>query len=220
MKKRRKRRYSLRAKLGAVLFAVMLLIAAAALIRTEKAVRPVAAQQAEHFSEITATAAINSAVTDFLSENRYIYSDFAAVLYDENGRAVSVEAITYNVNRLQSELSDRINSELQRAGSKSAEIPLGSLTGLYLLAGRGPGVNVRICPEGAAEVELTSSFSSAGVNQTCHRISAVVTAQMSSSIPLYSFETQTSMEFLIAENVIVGEIPETAISGVWAGKNI
>lgn len=214
---KRRRRLSGRAKLGALLLGIILILLTIALIKTDKAVRPVAEQQAEHFSKQTANEIISEAVSGYLTENRYTYSDFAAVLYDESGNAVSIEAVTYNINKVQSELTSCINSDLTEAGNTSAEIPLGSLTDSYLLAGKGPHIRIRVCPARAATVKLTSSFTGAGVNQTCHRISAVVTADISSSIPLYSFETQTSFEFLLAENVIVGEVPESSIN-VWSAE--
>ena len=37
--------------------------------------------------------------SDYLTENEYTYSDFAAVLYSE-GKAVSVETIPYNINNM------------------------------------------------------------------------------------------------------------------------
>ncbi len=218
-RRRRKLKMSGRAKLGAVLFGIILVLLTAAMIRTDKAVKPVAAHQAEHFSTLAANAVITETVSEYLAENRYTYSDFAAVLYDENGEAVSVEAVTYNINKVQSELTMLINDGFSASGDTSAEIPLGSLTDSYLLAGKGPYVRVRICPTNTATVKLTSSFDSAGVNQTCHRISAIVTADISSSLPLYSFETHTSFEFLLAENVIVGEVPERTLS-VWSDAEL
>lgn len=219
MKRRRKRKMSSRAKAGAVLFAIIIALLAAAVISAEKAVKSVAVVHAEYYSRLTANKIVSSAVSEYLENNRYKYSDFAAVLYNEEGEAVSVEAVSYNINKLQSELMLYINNKFEKSEDTSAEIPLGSLTDSYLLAGKGPHIRLRICPAGDASVRLTSSFTSAGMNQTCHRISAVVTAEMNSSIPLYSFRTQTCFEFLIAENIIVGEVPESTLS-VWSEDNL
>ena len=216
--RKRKRKPGRHAGFRAFWLAAAAVLFVMVLIRTEKAVKPVAAQQAEHYSKLTANKIIAGAVADYLDENRYDYSDFAAVLYDESGRVVSIEAVTYNINKAQSELSLLINSEFMSSGDTSAEIPLGSLTDSYLLAGKGPHIRLRICPAREATVKLTSSFTSAGVNQTCHRISAVVTADINSSIPLYSFSTEASFEFLLAENIIVGEVPEAALN-VWESAN-
>ncbi|MCC8136111.1 MAG: sporulation protein YunB [Ruminococcus sp.] len=212
MRYKSRRRFSGRVKLWAIIFVIITALFTAVLIKTEKNVRPIAAQQAEYYSKLTANKIISSAVSDYLDENRYTYSDFAAVLYDENGNAAAIEAVTYNINRVQSELSLIINSEFMESGDTSAEIPIGSLTNSYLLAGIGPHLRLRICPAREAQVELTSTFSSAGVNQTCHRISATVTAYINSSLPLYSFSTEVSFEFLIAENIIVGEVPEASLN--------
>ena len=183
-----------------------------ALIKTEKCIKPVAELQAEHFAQKTAAQVIETTVSDYLEANRFTYSDFAAVLYDESGRAVSIETVTYNINKVQSELSMRINSEFAGSAGAPAEIPLGSLTNSYLLAGKGPHIRLRICPAREADVRLTSSFTSAGVNQTCHRISAVVTADIKSSIPLYTFSAEAAFEFVLAENIIVGDVPETVLN--------
>lgn len=215
--KRRRKRFSSRAKLGAILLAVIIILLSAALISAEKAVKSVAVIQAEYFSKLSANKIISSAVADYLNENRYTYSDFAVVLYNEEGKAVSVEAVTYNINKVQSELTLHINNRFSESGDTSAEIPLGSLTDSYLLAGKGPHIRLRICTAGDASVSLTSEFIPAGMNQTCHRISALVTAEIKSSIPLYTFCTQTSFEFLLAENVIVGDVPDSTLS-VWSEK--
>lgn len=208
MKRRRQRRYSGRTLFGAAVFAVILVLLGIALRRTDKALRPVAAMQAEHFASASANELIGTAVADYLDENKFTYSDFAAVLYDENGRAVAVESVPYSINKVQSELTIKINRALSTSNARTERIALGSLTGSYMLVGKGPKIKLRICPSGFAKVELKSELTGAGINQTCHRISAVVTAELHSSVPLYSFDTEVRFEFLLAENVIVGSVPE------------
>ncbi len=210
MKKRRRIRMTLRAKAGMAVFAVIIILIIAAFMKIDHAVKPVAAIQAEQYSKISANEIISSAVSEYLSENQYTYNDFAAVLYDEDGKAVSIESVTYNINKVQSELTLLINSEFEKSGNSSAEIPLGSLTTSHMLAGKGPHIKLRICPARDATVKLTSNFSSAGINQTCHRISVNVTADINSSIPLYTFESTASFEFLLAENIIVGDVPDNS----------
>lgn len=209
---RRRRRLNGRAKFGAFIFIIIIVLFIIALIKTDKAVRPVAIQQAEYYSKLAANRMVSSTVSEYLDENRYTYNDFAAVLYDESGKAVSIEAVTYNINKVQSDISLLLNSYFMKTGDTSAEIPLGSLTDSYLLAGKGPHIRLRICPAREAQVQLTSSFTTAGINQTCHRISIKITTEINSSIPLYSFSTEVNFEFLLAENIIVGEVPENSMN--------
>lgn len=208
MRKRRSRRNSCKTKIGAVILAIIIVLLIIAVSKAEKSLRPVAAMQAEHFAQASANVIISEAVAEYLNENKYTYSDFTAVLYDADNKAVSVEAIPYNINKVQSELTVMINKALSTSNSRTEHIPIGSLTGSYMLVGKGPEIKIKVCPAGSAEVRLKSSFESAGINQTCHRISAVVNVQLRSSVPLYSFSTEASFEFLIAENVLVGGVPD------------
>ncbi len=194
----------------AVLIITVIIVLTAFAIWTDKAVRPVASMQAEHFSLLTTNEVIEEAAAEYLEENSCTYSDFSAVIYDESGRPATIEALPYNINKTQSELALMINRKLEKNSKASVKIPLGSLTGSYMLAGKGPYIRLRICPARKASVKLKSSFTSAGNNQTCHRISAEVTAEIKSSLPLYNFETTVEFEFLLAESIIVGEVPENA----------
>ncbi len=207
MRRRRRNRLSGKAVAGGAVFVLIIVLLIIAIFKAERSLRPVAAMQAEQLARSSANELIGGNVSDFLAENRFTYSDFAAVLYDENGRTVSVEAIPYNINRVQSELTVRINNALSTLSSGTERIPIGSLTGSALLIGKGPSFRVKICPMGSAQVTLRSDFTSAGLNQTRHSISAVITAELRSSVPLYSFDTEVSFEFLLAENIIVGNVP-------------
>ncbi|HOO04953.1 MAG TPA: sporulation protein YunB [Ruminococcus sp.] len=199
----KRRRLLFRAAAG-----LLLGLAVMTAVHAEKKAGPIAREQAEMLARHTAGNVISQTVSDYLEENPSTACDLAAVLYDEEGRPASVEAIPYNINKVQAELSLAINRRLEQAGEVCARIPLGSLWSSYLLAGKGPSVRVRICPAGDVSVRLRSSFTSAGINQTCHRIYAEITAEMSAALPLYSFQTSQSFQFLLAESVLVGETPK------------
>lgn len=177
---------------------------------TDKAVRPVASLQAEHFSVAVTDRAIEESTSDYLQANSCRYTDFASIKYDSSGRVTAIEAIPDNINKVQSDLALLINQRLEKSAGYT-EIPVGSLTGSYMLAGKGFNIRLRICPARKVSVSLRSSFTSAGNNQTCHSISAIVTADIKSSLPLYDFETKTEAEFLLAENIIVGDVPATSV---------
>ncbi|MBQ6182112.1 MAG: sporulation protein YunB [Ruminococcus sp.] len=178
--------------------------------KAEKAIGPVAEMQAEKYAKRSSNEIISSVVSEYLDETRYTYSDFSAVMHDEAGRVVSVEAVPYNINKAQSELALRVNHDLKEAMEGTMEIPVGTLTGKYLFAGKGPRLKLKLCPAGEAEVSLKSTFESAGINQTSHSITAVINVEISSSMPMYSFVTEVSFEYLIAESIIVGEVPEVS----------
>ena len=85
----------------------------------------------------------------------------------------------------------------------------GSFTGVKLLAGRGPGINVIISSIGNVETDLRSEVTSKGINQTLHRVYLQVDCEVSILTPFKDLDKKISNQVLLLENVIVGQIPDT-----------
>ena len=84
--------------LAIICVAILLIVIA---IRLETAVRPSAEIQAEQVARHSANKIITETVSDYIAENEYTYGDFANIVYDENGRTSSIEALSGNINRVQ-----------------------------------------------------------------------------------------------------------------------
>ncbi len=78
-----------------------------------------------------------------------------------------------------------------------------------MLSGRGPGVKIRISSIGNIETDLESEFTSQGINQTLHRIYVDVSCNVKVLTPFKDIERNITNRVLLAENVIVGNIPDT-----------
>ena len=78
-----------------------------------------------------------------------------------------------------------------------------------MLSGRGPGVKIRISSIGNIETNLNSEFTSQGINQTLHRIYVDVSCNVKVLTPFKDIERNITNRVLLAENVIVGNIPDT-----------
>ena len=111
--------------------------------------------------------------------------------------------------RLQSQILDLILSRIDQVSARELSIPVGSLTGSPLLAGRGPRISVRMESVGSSSARFENQFESAGINQTKHRIVLRIDVYVSILLPGYSAVTQVSNEITVAETVIVGEVPDT-----------
>ena len=85
----------------------------------------------------------------------------------------------------------------------------GSFTGFKLLSGKGPGVPIRISSIGNVETDLRSEFTAQGINQTLHRVYLQVECEISILTPFENITEKIINQVLIAENVIVGKIPNT-----------
>lgn len=59
------------------------------------------------------------------------------------------------------------------------------------------------------ETDLKSEFTSQGINQTLHRIYLNVKCRVNILTPFQDLEKEITNQVLLAENVIVGRIPNT-----------
>lgn len=78
-----------------------------------------------------------------------------------------------------------------------------------MLSGKGPGVPIRISSIGNVETDLRSEFTAQGINQTLHRVYLQVECEISILTPFENITEKITNQVLIAENVIVGKIPNT-----------
>ena len=80
---------------------------------------------------------------------------------------------------------------------------------MKLLAGHGPIIHIKISTIGNINTDLKSEFSSKGINQTVHRVYLKIDCELSILTPFKNITKKITNQVLIAENVIVGHIPET-----------
>ena len=88
-------------------------------------------------------------------------------------------------------------------------MPLGSLFDLEPLWAKGPALRARAMTVGTVRTEFESQFTSAGVNQTLHRIWMEVSVPMKLLLPGGEVETTLHTRLCVAETVIVGKVPDT-----------
>ena len=74
---------------------------------------------------------------------------------------------------------------------------------------RGPRIPLRVTMSGNALTTMNSAFSSAGINQTSHQIELEVTVRIYAAIPGFRSSIETTTNYLVAETVLVGEVPDS-----------
>ena len=73
------------------------------------------------------------------------YSSLVTIERDESGSVCSIESNAMNINRLKNNIAARLERELDRMSGIDIMIPVGTLTGLQLLHGRGFDVDGKPC---------------------------------------------------------------------------
>ena len=139
----------------------------------------------------------------------YKYEDISNIIRDEQGNIKMIQMNVITVNAITSDVAIKIQQELNNYKSGEFYIRLGTFTGTKILAGRGPNVPIKMSTIGNVDTELVSQFSQAGINQTLHRIYLNVSCTVTVLTPFDSIDQKITNQVLIAEAVIVGEVPET-----------
>ncbi len=153
-------------------------------------------------------ASINQAVNEELLERDV---SFVAVSPSGNGGVSSVTANAGELNSLKTGVLSRLSEFLN--GKVSAYIPVGSLTNVGILNGRGPKVPIKLKLEGSADISFQTEFDSAGINQSLHRITMTVSARAYSQSRRFETEVEERTATVLSETVVVGTVPEVTVIG-------
>lgn len=200
-----------RKKIKSIVFFIAVIIGLSLFIVSyiESSFEPIIRTMAISRSEVLLSQEIANEVNETMTECGLTYGDIVSFVFDKDGR---INAMTTNIitaNKLKSSLALSILTRITNVDETELGIPIGTLTGISVFAGRGPEMQVKVIPIGSVQTELSSQFLSAGINQTRHRIIMEVTSNVDIILPSETVSTTVSVNVVIAETVIVGSVPET-----------
>ena len=188
-----------------VIFTLLLALTVAVVLHMKPVVVDLATARTSNAVNRIVVAAVNDAV----DSGRIDYEQLVDFDKDAEGHVTALRSNMAAFNRLQASIADDILQRMAEVSSTDLAIPIGTLTGSPLLAGRGPCLRVRMQSVGTATARFDNQFSSAGINQTRHRIILDVDVHVSILLPGLTTYTKVSNEISVAETVIVGAVPET-----------
>ena len=188
-----------------VIFTLLLALTVAVVLHMKPVVVDLATARTSNAVNRIVVAAVNDAV----DSGRIDYEQLVDFDKDADGHVTALRSNMAAFNRLQASIADDILQRMAEVSSTDLAIPIGTLTGSPLLAGRGPCLRVRMQSVGTATARFDNQFSSAGINQTRHRIILDVDVHVSILLPGLTTYTKVSNEISVAETIIVGGVPET-----------
>ncbi len=152
---------------------------------------------------------VSEAVDEAVENGDIRYDELVSLEKDNEGRITAVRSNMAAFNRLQSDILDIVLERIDQVSARELSIPVGSLTGSALLAGRGPRITVRMESVGSSSANFQNEFTSAGINQTKHQIILHIDVSVAILLPGFTTATQVSNAVTVAETVIVGSVPDT-----------
>ena len=158
------------------------------------------------------TGIVSDAVYEAIESGELQYESLVSLEKDNEGKITAVHSNMAAFNHLQAEILSSVLERVNEVDADDLAIPIGSLTGSALLAGRGPEIRVRMESVGSSQANFHNEFTSAGINQTKHQIILTVDVSVSILLPGFHTATQVSNSFIVAETVIVGAVPESYTS--------
>lgn len=200
------RRKRLKRKL-LLIFAIVLLIFALCIYLFETRLASLIANTAENAVKAKAAYLINAAILEEAEKSAVLYDTLVSFEKDASGQITALKTNTVEVNRLKSKLSLSALEALENVEDAGLDIPIGTVWGRELTAGRGPKIHVHAFPVGVIETEVHNSLTAAGINQSLHRIMITVRADLVVVTAATRKQTSVETELCIAETVVVGHVP-------------
>ena len=190
--------------------ALLLAVSLLALTLTATArMRPLLESLATTRVSNTVNRIISEAVNEAIQNGDISYERLISLEKDNEGKITAVHSNMAAFNRLQSQILDIILAKIDQVSARELSIPIGTLTGSALLAGRGPRIRVRMESVGSSTARFNNRFESAGINQTKHQIILEVEVSVAILLPGFTTATKVSTAVTVAETVIVGAVPDT-----------
>lgn len=151
----------------------------------------------------------NDAIAKQMAQGNIRYDRIVFFEKDLEGRITALKTNMMEINRLKTDVLEIINDEILALDTSDIGIPLGSLILPELFSGKGPVVPVHILSIRNSDAGFFSDFSQAGINQTLHKLTMEVSVDVAVLVLARTESFTVSSQVVIAETVIVGDVPQT-----------
>lgn len=152
---------------------------------------------------------INDAIDRQIEDGKIQYDRMVYFEKDLDGRITALKTNMSEVNRLKTDILNLINDEILAMTTDDLGIPLGSLFFPEVFSGRGPIIPVQILSIRNSDASFSSSFSEAGINQTLQQLNMYVSVDVTVLVLGETKSFTISSQVVVAETIIVGDVPDT-----------
>lgn len=190
-----------------LIFVIILLVA----IYLINSVSPTIVAFSEAKIKSLTTSAVNSAIFDVMLEP-LSYGDLITIIKNDQGDITLIQANSIVINKLARDMAQSTETYIEKMGEQDIKIPIGTLSGSPLLAGKGFKITIKVLPLGSVKCQFVSEFESAGINQTRHKIYLDVVASISIVLPTSQSIVKINTPVLVSESILIGKVPDTYLA--------
>ena len=187
---------------------IISLVASASTVYIDFRLKTIVKTFAKSAVKTVITNCANTASSKALSELDVTYDMLAKISRNEQGLATSLEIDSVTANRVKSYISNEIAKALASYEKVEVAVPLFAAFGLYHTSLSWPKLHYTVSITTTVVSNFESRFESAGINQVLHQI--LLTVGLESDIAAQGGNTEqfTTTNFIIAQTVIVGAVPD------------
>lgn len=161
-------------------------------------------------AEVIVSRTINKALAEQFVEDETNKNLFE-VQRDKNGVMEMVSANAIAINSMMAELSLDLQKAFKSMETEGMDIPAGTLLGSKVLSLAGPDITVNIIPTSITSMDFRTEFEEQGINQTKYKVYIVLKCKIKVLCPFASETIESSTTVLVAEAVILGEVPNSYV---------
>jgi len=190
---------------------LLMVLALYSVVFTEKIIKPNVAAIAEVKVKAMITQIVNDAVREEFKTNTGI-SELLTIKTDQEGNITYVESNTIAMNNLASKLTQTVQNQYKWKDAVSLNVPAGSIVGSQILSQIGPDISLKVLPIGMSRVNFKTEFESMGINQTKYKVFLQMDSQARVLAPFSINNIEVQNTILVAEAIIVGEVPQSYVN--------
>ena len=152
---------------------------------------------------------INDAIDAQIENGNISYDRIVYFEKDLNGKITALKTNMSEVNRLKTDILNRINDEILALDTSDIGIPIGNLILPEFFSGKGPVIPLQIISIRNSDASFQSYFTEAGINQTLQQLTMNVRVDVAVLVLAQTESFTVSSQVVVAETIIVGQVPET-----------
>lgn len=175
-------------------------------------------QQIEPNIEAVSQLKAKGIVTEII--NKTIKKDFSGAEYEENlfrvekgndGKIQLVQPNTRLINQLVSSFGAHLQKQYDEIEPREVNLSYGTIMGSKILSQTNLSCNIKILPLSVHKCDFETEFESQGINQTKYKIYIIIESSIRVLQPFSANDFKLKSKMLIAEVVIVGEVPNSFV---------
>ena len=209
----RYKKHNISLRIGIILFLSLVF-----LLFIMKRLEPAFTAQLSFYANDMVIENVHKAVYEVFDE--YEFGDLAEIINNSDGTITALETDSTKLNKAKSLIILNLKEKMKSQEEKSVDIPLMSASKFYLLNGIGPNLSFKIIPLGLINTEIKESFEDAGINQTEHKITLMISVNVLYRGFMLNQSETISTEIPLMNTIIKGDVPRYYSSGNTSGMVI